>query len=82
MSQHKIKLAINRLGKGLSLYLEALDDLNNITSQMCGGGITDLIDENTERQDALLSLREFSATPEMLIEWIEEYRSTNEEATQ
>jgi len=77
MSKHKIQLALNCMDKGLSLYASGMEALNDSISGMSGYSIDDLVDEDVERQDAVLAIVEgISVDAETILEWIKEKQAT------
>ena len=79
MSLHKIQLALNRMGKGLSLYGTGMEALDKTIFDMSGYSIDDLVDNDVERQDAVLAIVEgISADAETILEWIKEKQDAEE----
>ena len=79
MSRHKIQLALNRMGKGLSMYGAGIEALDRAVSDLTGYGIGDLVDENAERQDAVFAIVEgVSVDAETILEWAKELQDRDE----
>jgi len=73
--KRRISIALDEMARGLALYHKGQERLNLICGDICDGNISDIVNDDVDRQDALLSITEgISASAEDILDWCEEFK--------
>lgn len=74
MSERKISAALKMMSDGLSLYHRGQTALDEILNEQFNGGVTDILNDDPDRQDALLTVTEtITASAADVLSWGNEF---------